>query len=129
MALPEDWAIQNPEHGDVLAAQRYASDNRKAIGKSSICGCFSCLNTFGPGEIKEWVDNNRTALCPKCRIDMVLGDFSGYPLTPEFLGAMKQHWFDKDAVKLTMKDGKVVDVKVSDSETEDALDAFGFFDD
>lgn len=129
MTLPDDWAIKNPDHEDVLAAQKYTSDHRKAIGKSTICGCFYCLSTFKPDEIKEWIDNNQTALCPKCGIDSVLGEFSGYPITPEFLEAMKQHWFDKDAVTLKMKGGKVVEVTVADKETEDALEAFGFFGD
>jgi hypothetical protein len=35
----------------------------------------------------------QTAICPRCGIDSVIGDESGYPVTREFLAAMKAHWF------------------------------------
>lgn len=34
-----------------------------------------------------------TALCPRCGIDSVIGSPSGYPVTPEFLGRTREHWF------------------------------------
>ena len=41
----------------------------------------------------EWIDDDNTALCPKCGIDSVIGTKSGYPITKEFLGQMQAHWF------------------------------------
>jgi len=32
-------------------------------------------------------------LCPRCGIDAVIGSKSGYPITIDFFGMMKEHWF------------------------------------
>jgi hypothetical protein len=63
-----------------------------------MCGCFFCLATFPPGEIKDWVDENedgvgQTALCPYCGIDSVIGSASGFPITREFLEEMHRFYF------------------------------------
>ena len=82
-------------------AHRHCSLHAEEIGRSTVCGCFCCRNTFAPTEIIEWIDDQhvgegrtgRTALCPKCGIDSVVGDASGFPLTREFLEAMYARWF------------------------------------
>lgn len=59
---------------------------------------------YSPAEIVDWIDPapemtaelgrcGQTASCPYCGIDAVIGDASGYPLTPEFLDAMRGQWF------------------------------------
>ena len=40
-----------------------------AFGK---CGCFYCCKTFNIGDVDEFVDDGKTAICPKCGIDSVL---------------------------------------------------------
>ena len=45
------------------------------------------------GTAAEWVDAGTTMLCPYCEIDSVIGSASGYPITAEFLDAMRRHWF------------------------------------
>lgn len=66
---------------------------------SGVCGCFCCLRTFPPAEIEEWVDEDprtgigRTALCPHCGIDSVIGSASGFAITPELLQRMQAYWF------------------------------------
>ncbi|MBB2961679.1 cytoplasmic protein [Methylobacterium sp. R2-1] len=61
---------------------------------SAACGCFYCLEVFAPDEIAEWIDEDATALCPRCGIDAVIGDLSGYPAgSVTFLRAMHQEWF------------------------------------
>ena len=71
--------------------------NRNDILSSSICGCFYCLYIFDKNEITEWTDiessHGQTALCPKCEIDSVLGDSSGFAITKDFLEQMNLHWF------------------------------------
>lgn len=79
--------------------------HRSEVERSDLCGCFYCLATFTPGEITDWTDwpdgtpegeedrYGRTALCPRCGIDSVIGSAAGYPLLPEFLGAMNVRWF------------------------------------
>lgn len=85
-----------PDH---IRAHTHSIRHREEILASEVCGCFYCLATFPPPEIEEWVDVNEaspegdTALCPRCGIDSVIGSESGYPITPEFLSTMRQHWF------------------------------------
>jgi hypothetical protein len=71
--------------------------NRDELLLSERCGCFYCGAIFSPEEVEEWVDEEegigQTALCPRCGIDAVIGSKSGYPITIEFLGLMRAHWF------------------------------------
>ena len=76
-----------------IAAHKNSTHHRKEIESSTVCGCFHCLNTFSPFVIYEWVDKETTALCPKCGIDAVIGNSSGFPITEEFLKQMKDFWF------------------------------------
>jgi hypothetical protein len=91
----------------IVAAHKHCSRHRDEIISSEQCGCFYCLRIFSPGEIKEWVDEvdnvGATAICPHCEIDSVIGSRSGYPITREFLGAMKKHWFLRAARAQTTK--------------------------
>lgn len=78
---------------DISAAHQRSSDHRAEVLASEVCGCFYCLKTYPPSEISEWVDDDKTALCPRCGIDAVIGSASGYPLTREFLRDMHSFWF------------------------------------
>lgn len=70
--------------------------NKHAIRESQECGCFYCERVFDASELKEWVKDRAddTALCPYCGIDAVIGDASGYELSPDFLNAMYHYWFE-----------------------------------
>jgi hypothetical protein len=74
-------------------AHRFSSHHRNDLEKDRICGCFYCLKIFIPYEITEWCDNEKTALCPNCGIDSVIGESSGFPITELFLKDMHQEWF------------------------------------
>jgi hypothetical protein len=76
-----------------ITAHRHSIRHREEIERSDTCGCFYCLELFPPATIAKWVDEGVTARCPRCGIDSVLGNASGYPLTEEFLRRMKAHWF------------------------------------
>jgi hypothetical protein len=96
---------------DATLAHAHCGCNRSELEKSEICGCFSCLDTFPPAQIVEWIDEpdrtlfrgnvlvatetkrEQTALCPKCGIDSVIGSLSGYPITAAFLRQMYGCWF------------------------------------
>ena len=41
---------------NVVVAHSNSSNHRKEIEGSTLCGCFYCLKTFKPSEVKEWVD-------------------------------------------------------------------------
>jgi hypothetical protein len=83
---------------DVFDAHKHSSDNEREIKSSELCGCFGCLKIMKPTEVDffEFRDKNnknpRTACCPDCIIDTVIGSSSGYPITREFLKEMNNYW-------------------------------------
>jgi hypothetical protein len=79
--------------GAVQEAHKHSIRHRLELKVSARCGCFFCCETFPPAEIREWTDDDQTALCPRCGIDSVIGDRSGFPVSREFLSSMKAHWF------------------------------------
>lgn len=46
--------------------------NRAHMISGTVCGCFHCCAVFSADEIAEWIDDDRTALCPRCGVDAVL---------------------------------------------------------
>jgi hypothetical protein len=77
------------------AAHKQSIFHRDEILNSGVCGCFYCLTTFLPNQITEWADENKTALCPNCGIDSVVGDKSGNPVNDEiFLKEIYERWFN-----------------------------------
>jgi hypothetical protein len=80
----------DPEY---IAAHKHCSNHRKELESSALCGCFHCFAEFPPAAIQQWSDDEQTALCPKCEIDSVIGDASGYPVDRQFLTWMHYHWF------------------------------------
>lgn len=81
---------------DIINAHKFSSDNYDALKKDTLCGCFYCTTIFNPKEIYGWLkapDGRKTAICPHCGIDSVIGESSGYPITEDFLNKMKNYWF------------------------------------
>lgn len=78
---------------NIELAHNHSYRHREEVLKSEICGCFHCLEIYSTGLIIDWVDNDKTALCPECGIDSVIGSASNYPITKEFLQKMKTEWF------------------------------------
>lgn len=81
-----------------VAAHRHSIRHYAELEQSKICGCFHCLRTFSFAEITDWIADgdtpeDRTALCPFCGIDSVIGSASGYLITSEFLQNMNRYWF------------------------------------
>jgi len=80
----------------VTEAHKHSIRHEDEIKHSSVCGCFCCLHTFTPAEVEEYLPERgggKTAFCPYCDMDSVIGDASGYPITREFLSAMRSRWF------------------------------------
>ncbi|MFT3808618.1 MAG: hypothetical protein QM698_01740 [Micropepsaceae bacterium] len=46
--------------------------------------------------IEDWCDDDDTALCPKCGIDSVIGDASGFPVERAFLIQMRARYFENE---------------------------------
>ncbi len=83
--------------GRLQALHRHCSSHRAEILASQQCGCFYCLEIFGPSEIRQWSDGpppGQTAECPRCGIDSVLPDsLPGETLTRDLLVEMHRAWF------------------------------------
>jgi hypothetical protein len=71
---------------------KYSIRNKESIKKSKKCGCYYCLNIFYYKNIEHWIDNNQTALCPRCKIDSVIGDFD-IDFNEKFLEESSNYWF------------------------------------
>lgn len=77
--------------------------NREILKKSEKCACYYCLSEFNQDEIKEFVDDSETALCPNCGIYSVIGSIQ---VTDLNLETKKMHinyfcWgFDSDDNKV-----------------------------
>lgn len=78
---------------DMTAAHKRAFKNRHDVENSNQCGCFHCVSTFDAQSVGHWADSGQTALCPKCGIDAVIGDASGFSTNASFLSAMQRRWF------------------------------------
>jgi hypothetical protein len=78
-------------------AHRHSFSNEPELSRSRWAGCFGCCQSYAAQEIEAWSlerDGRRTALCPSCGVDAVLGDATGYPVTdPAWLGEMCRYWF------------------------------------
>ena len=78
-------------------AHKFSFENKEALLKDKVCGCFYCLEIFDPKEIEIWLHdkNGETAVCPYCGIDAVIGESSGFPITKDFLRKMSHYYFDE----------------------------------
>jgi hypothetical protein len=76
----------------LLTAKKHAKNNQDEVMSSDECGCFHCLETFSKDAIVDWSEeeDGTTAVCPFCDVDAVIGDAAGYPLTEDFLNAMRE---------------------------------------
>lgn len=75
-------------------AAKFAMHNRKEIMAAAKCGCYHCTAIFTPAEIKEWTDDDDTAVCPSCHVDAILPD-NIFPeqINAEMLNKLKAYWF------------------------------------
>jgi hypothetical protein len=62
--------IMTEDEAESIARLLYR--NRARVAVATQCGCSFCQATFQSNEVREWLDNYRTALCPRCGIDSVL---------------------------------------------------------
>ncbi len=82
---------------DIITAHKFSSKHKESILKSKNCGCFSCLQIFSLDEINDWCDEDenkvgQTAICPRCGIDSIIGDFD-LNFDKQFLAEMNKQWF------------------------------------
>lgn len=80
---------------ELIKLHKHAIYNREKVEKTDLCGCFYCKRTFSPQEIKEWTDDEKTAICPYCNVDAVICNDSHYAFTQEDLEILHQYYFCK----------------------------------
>lgn len=87
--------MDSMEPAEIKLATEYSCSflNKPVIQESRVCGCFYCLAIFQPQEITDWFDDGKTAVCPKCSVDSVIGSASGFEITSEFLKQMREKYF------------------------------------
>ena len=67
---------------------KHHSKTENPLRRAKKCACVFCGKVFSPSEIEDWADGGKTALCPFCDVDSVIGDAAGYPLTKELLDGL-----------------------------------------
>jgi len=90
------WTI-----AELKAAHQFCIINQESVKNSALCGCFHCLKMYSPDTLTDAdliteANGLKTYVCPHCGIDSVLGDQCKYPITLEFLTAMKVYFFYPD---------------------------------
>lgn len=70
-----------------------AMKNKNSLSFCTKVGCFHCMKIYEKQEIKEYTDNNETAICPYCQVDSVIGDSLGFPLNQQILERANKFWF------------------------------------
>ncbi|KAA8734550.1 cytoplasmic protein [Acinetobacter qingfengensis] len=70
---------------------KHSAFHRIELLASRSCGCFKCLKIFSPNEVHEWSDQGKTAVCPYCKTNTVIGDASKYPINNDFLMTMQKN--------------------------------------
>lgn len=87
----------------------FSTNHRKQLEKCTSLACFYCLNYSNTSEVKEWIDKEQTALCPRCGIDAcippgVMLHGTELEITKDILRAMYSYWFGRTT---TMEEHKI----------------------
>lgn len=85
--------MEVPTEEQIRNASQTSFKSRQVIEKSKMAGCFHCCKIFPAAEIDEWWDEDRTPVCPRCGIDSVLGDATGYPINEQALEKIRDYAF------------------------------------
>lgn len=75
------------------SAHKECSQHRQQLLASRWAGCFYCLQIFAPMTVRDWIDDDQTALCPVCGIDSVMPLTAEQFESEEFLPKMRAYWF------------------------------------
>ena len=98
---------------EIKKVREHSIYNFTEVVASTVCGCFYCLRKFPPSDIVDWADKGkkikkpgRTALCPHCGIDSVIGDRSNYDLSDKFLKELYEYSFSRAISAKDIKAGR-----------------------
>ena len=80
----------------LIDVNRFSSCHRPVVEKSEYVLCFHCRSYLRPGDICEWIDEDDTAICPRCGVDSIIPLCGGFPIDDEvFIDQMNLFWFGK----------------------------------
>ena len=71
----------------------YASNNKELIMKANRVHCFYCKSNISYKDIKEYIDNDSTGICPYCGVDSLLPDSMDELIDEEIINDMNRYWF------------------------------------
>lgn len=71
----------------------YSSNNKELIMKANRVHCFHCKSNMSYRDIKEYIDNDSTGLCPYCGIDSLLPDSIDDNIDDSIIEDMNKYWF------------------------------------
>ncbi|MDR1027366.1 MAG: hypothetical protein LBL46_03040 [Rickettsiales bacterium] len=77
-------------------AHEHCLGNWQAVKQSKVCGCFYCGKLLSADAITDFItepSGSKTAICPECGIDSIIGDASGVELSKDFMNKMHLAWF------------------------------------
>lgn len=93
---------------EIKSATKHTLNNRHEIEKSKMCGCYYCMRTFPASLITDddYILGGRTALCPLCSVDAVIGDASGVPINKKVLTEIYHVQFGNESLTDNVQDEK-----------------------
>lgn len=77
---------------DIRIAPRLSMKNRSALEQVAECACYHCYKVYPSQEIKDYTDQNSTAICPYCGIDAVLPVNHPDDKNKELLQKIHKYW-------------------------------------
>ena len=77
---------------NIYNALTLAIRNKNQLATANKAGCYACFKIFEPKEIKEYTDQEETALCPYCSTDAVIPENISNSITEEYLKDIKNFW-------------------------------------
>lgn len=91
--MKTDQFYSYEEESRIKKIHAYASHNKALIEKSQKCYCFYCKNVMDSSEINRYLDEEETALCPKCGIDSIIPDGIDENIDKGIIEEMHDYWF------------------------------------
>ena len=71
----------------------YCMGNRELIARANRCYCFYCKAEMDKSEIVDYLEQENTAICPKCGVDAILPDSVREPINKTLLTQLHDYWF------------------------------------
>lgn len=83
---------------------RLSLNNKEALSKSKLCGCYHCGRIFSPNKVEYYMESQReqTATCPFCEMDAVIPSTDEFSITEEKLSLLRAISFGSLCEKLNL---------------------------